>query len=75
MAPLLLALAARRRPSLDRPIRFGLAALLLGGWLAWYLLFAARGWLTLGNGLPLNLCDWAAVALIVALLTAQPVRL
>jgi hypothetical integral membrane protein (TIGR02206 family) len=65
--PLALALAARRRASLDRPIRFGLAALLAGGWLCWYALFWMRGWLTPGNGLPLNLCDWAALALIAVL--------
>lgn len=69
LAPLLLAAAARARPRLDPLIRYALAALLAGGWLAWYALFAARGWLTLANELPLNLCDWAAVALIVALLT------
>jgi hypothetical integral membrane protein (TIGR02206 family) len=72
LAPLLLAWAARLRPSLDRPIRMGLAALLLGGWIAWYLLFWSRGWLTLNNGLPLNLCDWAAVILILALITKRP---
>jgi hypothetical integral membrane protein (TIGR02206 family) len=67
-APILLALASRRRPGFDRPIRMVLAALLGGGWLCWYALFAARGWLNLGNGLPLNLCDWAALALIAALI-------
>jgi hypothetical integral membrane protein (TIGR02206 family) len=72
LAPLLLAFAARRWPALDRPVRFILAALLFGGWICWYLLFWRRGWLTLANGLPLNLCDWAAVALIVALLTKRP---
>jgi hypothetical integral membrane protein (TIGR02206 family) len=68
VVPLLLAAVVRRAPRLDGAIRFGLALLLGGGWLAWYALFAARGWLTLGNALPLNLCDWAAAALIVALL-------
>jgi hypothetical integral membrane protein (TIGR02206 family) len=71
LAPLLLAFAARRVPSVDRPIRFGLAALLLGGWIAWYLLFWSRGWLNLNNGLPLNLCDWAAVTLVFALITKR----
>ena len=72
LAPLLLGFAAGRAPSCDRPIRLGLAALLLGGWIAWYLLFWSRGWLNLNNGLPLNLCDWAAVALIAALITKRP---
>ena len=66
-APLLLAALVRRAPQLDRPIRFALAALLGAGWLAWYALFAVRGWLNVNNALPLNLCDWAAAALIVAL--------
>jgi hypothetical integral membrane protein (TIGR02206 family) len=53
-------------------IRHALAAILAAGWLAWFALFAARGWLTLSNSLPLNLCDWATAALIVALLTRDP---
>ena len=69
--PVVLALAARKTPRGDGFIRVALAALLAGGWLCWYALFAARHWLTLGNGLPLNLCDWAAVAMIVALLTRR----
>jgi hypothetical integral membrane protein (TIGR02206 family) len=69
LAPLLLAGLARARPRADPMIRYGLAALLAGGWLAWYALFATRGWLTLSNALPLNLCDWAAAVLIAALLT------
>ena len=72
LVPIVLALAARRSPALDRPLRLALAAILAGGWLCWYALFMARGWLTWDNGLPLNLCDWAAVALITALLTRQP---
>ena len=72
LVPIVLALAARRSPTLDRPLRLALAAILAGGWLCWYALFMARGWLTWDNGLPLNLCDWAAVALITALLTRQP---
>ncbi|HWC63365.1 MAG TPA: TIGR02206 family membrane protein [Rhizomicrobium sp.] len=69
LAPIALALAARRSASLERPIRLALAAFMAGGWLSWYLVFASRGWLSLGIALPLNLCDWAAAALILALLT------
>lgn len=72
VAPLVLALAARKSASLDRPIRVTLVLLLMGGWICSLLLFWQRGWLSLGNGLPLNLCDWAAVALIVALTTKHP---
>jgi hypothetical integral membrane protein (TIGR02206 family) len=66
--PLVLAVWARRDRRIDTTVRYGLAGILLLSWIAWYVLFAARGWLTLYNGLPLNLCDWAALALIIALL-------
>jgi hypothetical integral membrane protein (TIGR02206 family) len=72
LAPILLALAARHSPRLDRPLRITLAVLLTGGWLCWLTLFALRGWLTLSNALPLNLCDWAAAALVIALLNRRP---
>ena len=44
-----------------------LALLLLAGWLGWYGMLWSRGWLAPGNMWPLNLCDWAQVALIIAL--------
>jgi len=72
LVPLALALMARREHMgrhADRLARGGLAAFLLLGWLGWWGLSAARGALTLDNGLPMNLCDWAEIALIVALLT------
>ena len=72
IVPVVLAILVRRRPVLDMAFRRGLALLLAGGWLAWLTLFAARGWLTLGNELPLNLCDWAMAALVVALLHPSP---
>jgi hypothetical integral membrane protein (TIGR02206 family) len=69
-APLLLAAPARWGwLSLDRLARFCLAAFLVFGWISWLILFAQRGWLDIGNGLPLNLCDWACIALVIALLT------
>jgi hypothetical integral membrane protein (TIGR02206 family) len=69
LAPVLLALTARLAPRFERPIRLALAAFMAAGWLSWYLVFAARGWLNLGIALPLNLCDWAAASLILALVT------
>ena len=60
---------ARGHPARDRAVRWLLAALLLGEWIAFYLVFLGRGWLNVNNGLPLNLCDWAEAALIVALLS------
>ena len=70
VVPLALAALARRW---DRPIRWTLAAVLVAGWLGWYLLDARAGALHMDNGLPLNLCDWAEAALIVALLSRSAV--
>ena len=52
----------------EAPIRWILAAILIGVWVWWYVLAYHRGWLTIGDGLPMNLCDWATIATIVALL-------
>ncbi len=67
--PLLLAAPARGCTPLDRLARLSLATFLVLGWICWFILFAERGWLSIGNGLPLNLCDWASIALVAALLT------
>ncbi len=73
--PLALALVARHEhlgKSADRATRIGLFALLLGGWVFWFGLNAARGELSVERFLPMHLCDWAQVALMVALLTRNP---
>jgi len=72
LAPLALALLARHEHlgrHADRVARIALAAFLAVGWLCWYGLGAVRGTLNLDNALPMNLCDWAEIALIAALLT------
>ena len=72
LVPLALALLARHEHlgrHADRIARRTLAGFLGIGWLCWYGLGAARGTLSLDNALPMNLCDWADIALIVALLT------
>jgi hypothetical integral membrane protein (TIGR02206 family) len=72
LVPLALALLARHEHlgrAADRLARIGLAGFLAAGWICWLGLSAARGELHLDNGLPMNLCDWAEIALIVALLT------
>ncbi|MEI9888676.1 MAG: TIGR02206 family membrane protein [Rhizomicrobium sp.] len=67
--PGVLAPAARlAKAPLDAAIRFAFAGLLIGTWIAWYVLFAQRGWLGPGNEFPMNLCDWATVALIATLI-------
>jgi len=70
--PLAMALLARHEHlgrAADRMTRIGLAGFLALGWICWYGLGAWRHELNLDNVLPLNLCDWAEIALIVALLT------
>ena len=67
--PLLLVLWSRRNAARDHVVRMCLAVLLIAGWLGWYAMLWARGWLAAGNALPLNLCDWAQGALIIALLS------
>ncbi len=69
IVPLLLALWVRRSPARDHGVRIVLATVLIAGWAGWYLMLGARGWLTRGDALPLNLCDWAQGALIIALLS------
>jgi hypothetical integral membrane protein (TIGR02206 family) len=67
--PLVLAAWIRRAPRHDSAVRIALAVLLILGWAGWYGMLWSRGWLAPGNALPLNLCDWAQAALIVALLS------
>ena len=68
LAPVLLSTAVRKNPRLDKPLRLALAFAMAAGWLLWYAVFGLRGWLSLNIALPLNLCDWAAAALIIALI-------
>ncbi|HEY1637567.1 MAG TPA: TIGR02206 family membrane protein [Rhizomicrobium sp.] len=65
--PAALVAAVRACPRLDGPVRYGLTLILLAVWAGWYVLAARRGWLTLGDELPMNLCDWATIATLVTL--------
>lgn len=71
--PLFLSLIVRhdRHGRIDPLVRAALALLLLSGWLGWLGMGWHAGWLGVKNGLPLNLCDWADGALILALLTRR----
>ncbi|HWA89328.1 MAG TPA: TIGR02206 family membrane protein [Rhizomicrobium sp.] len=72
LVPAALAILARQRPSLDKPFRRVFAGVLIATWIAWYALFLERGWLGLGNAMPMNLCDWATIALIATLIRPNP---
>jgi len=61
------AIRPRAHPSFDRALRWSLAALLTANWVAWMSFLYFKGWLGLGNELPLNLCDLATVATVVTL--------
>jgi hypothetical integral membrane protein (TIGR02206 family) len=65
---LVLASRLARSERFDTALRWTLASLLLADWIAYLAMFYLHGWLALGNVLPLNLCDWATIALTVALL-------
>lgn len=69
-APIVLTTLSRgvRTISLDKSIRWLLAAMIAVNWALWMALLYFKGWLNIGNEIPLNLCDWATVATFVALL-------
>jgi hypothetical integral membrane protein (TIGR02206 family) len=67
-AVLVAASRAAKSPGFDKALRWTLAALLLFDWALYLLMFYLKGWLALGNVLPLNLCDWATIAVVVTLI-------
>src|SRR5262249_6371473 len=69
VVPMAFASVGRGRASIDLAIRRVFAGALIATWIAWYVLFIERHWLSLGNALPMNLCDWATIAVIAACLT------
>jgi len=72
LVPLALSLLVRLAPNrhLERAIRYGFALIIAGSWTAWYVVFTKMGWIDWGNALPFDLCSWAAIATILALLTS-----
>ena len=71
--PLILALIVWFHPTerLVKSIRWTFATILIVTWASWYVAAYTRGWMTLGNAIPMNLCDWATAATIIALLSAK----
>jgi hypothetical integral membrane protein (TIGR02206 family) len=67
--PAAISVYARRTNNarVDEIIRWSLAAIVTANWIAWMFLLYAKGWLSIGNEIPLNLCDWATVAVLLAL--------
>ncbi|HEY1629760.1 MAG TPA: TIGR02206 family membrane protein [Rhizomicrobium sp.] len=59
---------AANNPRLDKILRWTLAGLLAADWIAYLVMFYRNGWMTIGNILPLNLCDWATIAVVATLI-------
>ena len=59
---------AANSPTVDKALRYGLASFLLADWVVYLGFFYVKGWITIGNILPLNLCDWATIAVAVTLI-------
>jgi hypothetical integral membrane protein (TIGR02206 family) len=68
--PILLAIVVRLSGSaaLTNIVRWLFALELIATYAIWYWLLYQRGWVAVGNILPMHLCDWAAIACIVTLL-------
>lgn len=68
--PCALAMLARFSGStrLADVVRWAFAAELIATYILWYWLLYERGWMHVGNMLPMHLCDWAAIAAIVTLI-------
>jgi hypothetical integral membrane protein (TIGR02206 family) len=59
---------AANNPKVDKALRNGLAFFLAADWIAYLGFFYVKGWITIGNILPFNLCDWATIAVAVTLI-------
>jgi hypothetical integral membrane protein (TIGR02206 family) len=71
VVPPALALVVRmsKSPALVNAVRWLFAAELIATYILWYWLLIARGWAGAGNILPMHLCDWATIAVVVTLLS------
>lgn len=70
VVPVVLAVVVRmaNNVTLGNMVRFVLAAELIATYVVWVWLLYSRGWMAVGNLLPMHLCDWAAIATIISLL-------
>jgi hypothetical integral membrane protein (TIGR02206 family) len=72
LAAAALAVAARVRPTLARPLCLALAAGIAVNELVWYRYALAQGWVDPPHGLPLDLCDVTLWLAVFALATLAP---
>ena len=68
--PLVLAAVTRMSDAaiMDRIVRTSFALWLIGIWIVWYWLVFHSGWQSAQTLLPMHLCDWACIAVIVTML-------
>ena len=68
--PVFFAIVFRRTKSglLDRTIRFSLAALLIGNYIGYVVYRWQHGYIDWREMLPMQLCDWTMIAVVVAML-------
>jgi hypothetical integral membrane protein (TIGR02206 family) len=73
LIPVVLAAVVKLTKSgtLSRVISWIFAAVIVATWIAWYVVFTRQGWINPGNALPLDLCSWAAIATVAALVTGN----
>lgn len=62
------AVRMERATLLAAGIRGVLVAVLIAAWVVWFALLYAKGWLSVATVLPMNLCDWAAIAAVMTLI-------
>lgn len=55
-------------PRIGTWLRYAFAAELITTYILWYWLIVVRGWASVENMLPMNLCDWAVIAAIITLI-------
>jgi hypothetical integral membrane protein (TIGR02206 family) len=70
VVPVVLGLLARAvaERRLARVFALALTAELIATWILWYWLIISRGWISASTLVPMQLCDWAAIAGIAALI-------
>jgi len=69
VVPIVLAVFVRmaNNPAVTKTVRLLFAAELIATYVIWIWLLYSRGWMAVGNLLPMHLCDWAAIAAIISL--------
>jgi len=70
VVPVILAFVVRKadNAALFTAVRWLFAAELISTYVIWIWLLYSRGWMAVGNLLPMHLCDWAAITTIITLI-------